>query len=328
MSISQEIWALKYRPNTLKDFVFHSSEMKKQIVDIVQHQKKVHLLLYGVPGTGKSTLAGILAKYFTLQGEESEPTDILRINASDDNSIDTVRTLIRNHVSTIALSSNKVVILEEADYLTHSAQAALKDYFESTNAIFILTCNNVTKIDPAIQSRCYKVEFKQPSKKQLFKRLKSIVESEQIEYQDEVLYEYIEHYYPDIRSMINALQAASYTSPLPHPGSKVKSGPIEQLCKCVETNNYNMDLINQEIIPAIDRADFDDVIFTSLYQAVLNNRKVFNDQRLDTAIMTIANHMDMMTRSPVKQITCASLIHSLKMIYDQYLEEKHGSRKN
>ena len=159
-----------------------------------------HLLLYGRVGTGKTTLAKLLVNNIEC--------DHLYINASDENNVDTVRTKVKNFASTIGFKDMKIIVLDECDYITPNAQAALRNLMEtfSKHCRFILTCNFVERIIDPLQSRCQVFEIIPPSKKDVAVHLTKVMELEKTTYDNEDLKVLIDSSYPDVRKIINATQ--------------------------------------------------------------------------------------------------------------------------
>ena len=199
----------KYRPNTL-DLYVADGELKTFIQGCIETNYIPHLLLHGIQGTGKTTLAKMLAN--TLD------CDYIYINASDERNIDTVRDKIVSFASTNSFSPLKIVILDEADYLqANSTQPALRNYMEefSANCRFIFTCNYKNKIIEPLHSRCAVVEFKIENKDkqalaaQFFKRATQILKQENIEFDPKVVAELVTKHFPDWRRVLNELQRYS-----------------------------------------------------------------------------------------------------------------------
>lgn len=193
------LWVESFRPNTLDGYVGNEHIIEKVKV-YIENGDVPHLLFYGQAGTGKTTLAKIIAN--------NVDADVMYINASDENNIETVRTKIKNFASTIGFRKWKICILDEADYMTPNGQAALRNLMEtfSKTTRFILTCNYVEKIIDPIQSRCQTFAIIPPSKKEVAKRIVSILDNLKIEYDNKDLVTIINSGYPDIRRVLNSCQ--------------------------------------------------------------------------------------------------------------------------
>jgi len=193
------LYVEKYRPDNLKDYIGNES-VKEKVKIYIESGDVPHLLLYGTAGTGKTTLAKLIAKNIDC--------DLMYINASDENNVDTVREKIKNFASTIGFRQWKIIILDESDYLTPNAQAALRNLMEtfSKTTRFILTCNYVEKIIDPIQSRCQVYAITPPSKKDVALRVSQILTEEQIKFVPQDLVSIINAGYPDIRRILNSCQ--------------------------------------------------------------------------------------------------------------------------
>ena len=193
------LWVEKYRPDTLEGYVGNQAIVDKVRV-YLQNGDVPHLLLFGSAGTGKTTLAKLIANNIDC--------DLMYVNASDENNVDTVRDKIKNFASTIGFRQWKLIILDEADFLTPNAQAALRNLMEtfSKTTRFILTCNYVEKIIDPIQSRCQVFAITPPSKKDVAVRVSEILKHESITFKPEDLVAIVNSGYPDIRRILNACQ--------------------------------------------------------------------------------------------------------------------------
>jgi replication factor C small subunit len=199
----KELWVEKYRPKKVEDYVFRDTAQKKQVESWIKEGSIPHLLLSGAAGIGKTTLARVLCNELNI-----EDFDVLEINASRDNNVETVRDKIINFVQMIPFGPFKVVLLDEADYLTPNAQAILRGVMEtySSTSRFILTCNYPNRIIPALHSRCQGFHVEKTDQTEFTARVATILVTENIDFDLDTLDTYVKTAYPDLRKCINLVQ--------------------------------------------------------------------------------------------------------------------------
>jgi DNA polymerase III delta prime subunit len=197
------LWTEKYRPSTLDGYVFRDDAQQAKIRQWIAEGEIPHLLFSGSAGVGKTTLAKIIINNIGVN-----EYDVLEINASRETSVDVFRTKVTNFVSTMPMGNYKVVLLDEADYLSQHAQASLRGTMEdfAGNARFILTCNYPNKIIPALHSRCQGFHIEKVDLTEFTGRVATILISEGIEFDLDVLDSFVRATYPDLRKTINSLQ--------------------------------------------------------------------------------------------------------------------------
>jgi replication factor C small subunit len=210
----KELWVEKYRPDNVDEYVWADKDQKSMIKSWISDQYIPHLLLAGQAGAGKTTLAKILVKELKI-----DPAEFLHINASRDNNVEVLRNKITNFCSTMAMGPFKVVLMDEADYITQPAQAILRGMMEQYHegVRFILTCNYPNKIIPALHSRLQTVTFKTLDQVEFTVRLGQIIATEGVEFDMETLDTYVKACYPDLRKAINTVQMRSTSGKLEAP---------------------------------------------------------------------------------------------------------------
>jgi replication factor C small subunit len=197
------LWIEKYRSETLEQYIGNDA-IKTRIADCIANNDIPHFIFAGSAGTGKTTLAKLIVKNIQC--------DYLYINASDENGIDTIRDKVKGFASTASFQPIKIVILDEADFLTQPAQAALRNLIEEYSAYtrFILTCNYVERLIEPLQSRCELHMLKPPTKGAVAKHLcLNVLDIENVTYDMKDVAQIINMFYPDVRSILKTLQQFS-----------------------------------------------------------------------------------------------------------------------
>ena len=228
--MANTLWVEAYRPKTVEDYVWQNGSQRNTVMGWIEQKVIPHLLFSGSPGTGKTTLAKILINQLGISNY-----DLLEINASRDNSVENVRNVVTGFVSTMPFGDYKIVLLDEADYLSHNAQSVMRGLMEtySESARFILTCNYPNKILPALHSRCQGFHIDNVDETEFTARIANILIQESVEFDIDVLDSYVKATYPDLRKCINLVQLNSHGKVLVMPESKSAS-----------TSDFKLDAVN------------------------------------------------------------------------------------
>lgn len=302
--MSNSLWVEKYRPDTLEGYVGNEHILEKVKI-YIENEDVPHLLLYGVAGTGKTTLAKIITNQIDC--------DVMYINASDENSVDAVRDKIRGFASSMGFRKWKVVILDESDYLTPNAQAALRNLMEtfSKSTRFILTCNYVEKVIDPIQSRCQTFAITPPSKKEVAKRLHQILTEEGVSFQNEELAILVNSGYPDIRRVLNAAQRQVVNGKLKiDTTSTVQANYTDNVIKVLQSGG---DVKQQftEIRQIIADSKVKD--FTPLYRALYDEVDSYASGKVGQTILNIADGQYKDSMVVDKEINVMAMILNILM---------------
>jgi DNA polymerase III delta prime subunit len=202
-----ELWVEKYRPDNTQDYVWRDPVMKEKVAEWIAAGSLPHLLLSGKSGLGKSSLAFLMLKLLRVP-----KSDILEINASKERKIDELQDKIVGFLSTYPEWDNehqiKYVLLEEADSMSIAAQKFLRHELERNvrHVRFVFTCNYREKIEPAIIGRCQEYHFTALDYEEFVQRLLNILDAEKVQYDIEILSDYVENAYPDLRKCIGMLE--------------------------------------------------------------------------------------------------------------------------
>ena len=276
----KELWVEKYRPKSVDGYVFRDDHQRNQIATWIKDQSIPHLLLSGSAGIGKTTLAKILIHELGI-----EEYDVLEINASRTNSVDDVRDKITNFVQMIPFGPFKVVLLDEADYLSPNAQAALRGVMEEYHATsrFILTCNYPNRIIPAIHSRCQGFHVERTDITEFTARVATILVEENVEFDLDTLDSYVKVAYPDLRKCIQLVQQNSQDGKL-NPPNKGDSGAADWKFDMIALFKAGKIQEARKMLCGKLRAEEMEEVFIWLY----NNIDIFgSEENQDKALMII-----------------------------------------
>jgi len=276
----KELWVEKYRPKTVDGYVFRDENQRKQIESWIKDRSIPHLLLSGSAGIGKTTLAKMLINELGI-----EEYDVLEINASRQRGIDVIRDTITNFVSMIPFGPFKVVLLDEADFLTPEAQASMRGVMEEyhNTARFILTCNYPNRIIPALHSRCQAFHFEKLDQTEFTARVATILVEENIDFDLDTLDLYVKVAYPDLRKSINLIQQNVRDNKLNQPDQS-DAGKSEWKFEMVEL--FRAGKINdaRKLLCGKLRAEEMEEVYRWLY----DNVSIFgSDDNQDKAVMII-----------------------------------------
>jgi len=299
----------KYRPSKLENFV-GNNEIKSHIQKFIEQQDLINMVLTGPAGCGKTTLAKLITKNIEC--------DYLFINASDENGIDTIREKVTQFVSTMGFGNvKKIVILDESDFLTFNAQASLRHLIEkfSNTARFILTCNYIEKIIDPLKSRCKVYEVLPPSKQDVAKHVEWVLGQEGIFYNDIDIITLINSFFPDIRQILNNIQASTVHNI--HDGEMetkrlqlskedmVSSSYQTSVLNALNQKKPNLNTIRQII------ADSNIKDYTGLYRRLYDEANNYCPGKLGTISVIINEHLyqsNFVVDKEINVISCISKI--------------------
>jgi replication factor C subunit 2/4 len=284
-------WDIKYSPTSIDKFIFQDGDTKNYFNQIVTTQTIPHLFLHGGAGCGKTSLVRILIEQCGIN-----KFDVLWLNASDDNNVETIRSRILTFIKSSSFGEYKVIVLDEADYITKEAQAILRgvmvDY--ALSAKFILTCNFEQNVLGALQSRCEVAEIKAGDKFEISEHIINILVAEEVKFDNNTL-DYVENYvnlgYPDIRKIIKLIQKNTIN------GVLVKASDVidithhkDMLIKLLSDNNW-MALRLYSVDHFTTIAEYD-TVYKCLYENLHIIPKFEKNMALyEEAILVIAEYL-------------------------------------
>jgi len=273
------LWVESFRPDTLDGYIGNEHIIDKVKI-FIESGDVPHLLFYGPAGTGKTTLSKIIAN--------SVDADLMYINASDENSVDAVRDKMKRYASTVGFKRWKIIILDEADYLTPNAQAALRNLMEtySKTTRFILTCNYVEKIIDPIQSRCQTFAITPPNKTDVAQRLVTVLTDNGVEFDVKDIAVIINSSYPDIRRAINSAQSHVVKNKLVLDKNSVAQANYMTEILDILKNEKNQKQSFTKIRQIIADSKVRD--FTALYRFLFDNLDEFAVGHIAPVILIIA----------------------------------------
>ena len=289
------LWVEKYRPSDLSTYI-GNEHLKEKVKRYIESEDVPHLLLYGRAGTGKTTLAKLIINNIDC--------DYLYINASDENKVDDVRNKVKVFASSVGFKDLKVIILDECDYLTPNAQAALRNLMEtfSRHCRFILTCNYVERIIDPIQSRCQSYKVVPPSKKEVAQQMVEILSKEDCLYKLDDVALIVNAGYPDIRRVINSAQR------------QIVDGKLKIDTSSIIQNNYKLQLLemlsNGSKLNDVRQLIADNSVsdYSELYRLLYDEVETYGNSKIAECILNIAEAQYQDVSVVDKEINFMSLI--------------------
>jgi DNA polymerase III delta prime subunit len=277
------LWTEKYRPKTVEDCIL-PERLKQPFQEYVNQKQIPNLLLAGGAGVGKTTIAKAMCNEIGC--------DYMILNGSDENGVDTIRYKIKNYASSMSLTGGrKVVILDEADYLTPNAQAILRNGIEefAGNCSFIFTCNYKSKLIEPLHSRCAVIDFglKNGEKAKMagafFKRIQGILQSENVEYEEKVIAELVKKHFPDFRRVLNELQRFSQFGKIDTGVlAQIVDVPLTEIAKFIASKDFGA------IRKWVGSNDIDgNILFRKIYDALYD---VMKPTSIPQAVVILADY--------------------------------------
>ena len=281
--MAKELWVEKYRPSTVKDYVFKDNTQRKQVQNWINDGGIPHLLFSGSPGTGKTTIAKVLINELSI-----EDADVLYINASRDNGVEMIRKKITAFSETMPWGDFKVILLDEADHISPEGQAALRGVMEQYHASvrFILTCNYPNMIIPALHSRCQGFHIEKLDQTDFTIRVAEILADNSVEFDIDTLDAMVRANYPDLRKTINTVQMSIADNLLQKPVDDSGASAVWRMdmIDLFKTGNIKA---ARELIVSKARTDEYNEIYTWLYRNL--DLYTNTDAQYDDCVLAIRN---------------------------------------
>jgi len=281
--MAKELWVEKYRPNTVKEYVFKDNTQRKQVQNWINDGGIPHLLFSGSPGTGKTTIAKVLINELSIQD-----ADVLYINASRDNGVEMIRKKITAFSETMPWGDFKVILLDEADHISPEGQAALRGVMEQYHASvrFILTCNYPNMIIPALHSRCQGFHIEKLDQTDFTVRVAEILADNDVEFDIDTLDAMVRANYPDLRKTINTVQMSIADNLLQKPVDDSGASAVWRM-EMIDLFKSGDIKKARQLIVSKARADEYNEIYTWLYRNL--DLYTSNDDQYDACVLAIRN---------------------------------------
>jgi len=304
----KELWTEKWRPKTLDGYVFRDDAQKHQVEGWIASGMIPHLLFSGAPGVGKTTLAKILINQLGIN-----EYDVLEINASRENSVESVREKITNFVATMPFGEFKIVLLDEADYISPNGQAALRGVMETyaSTARFVLTCNYPNKVIPALHSRCQGFHIEKIDTTEFTARIATVLVTENVEIDLDTLDSYVKATYPDLRKCINLVQMNTVDGKLIRP-QEGDNATADYRLAVVDLFKEGKILEARKLLCSQVRADEMDELFRWMY----DNLELWGStqEQHDAAVLAIAKGLRNIPMVADQEINLAATLVELSQI--------------